>query len=257
MRYRGRSLNQIVIVVSSLCLCMAATTENAQCQAEEAQPEQPESSGARQLGPEDKLEERCPGAQSARNRQRQYEARHGSHLKIDHVSRPALQHELLVMQQRDVEVRTAFADRDKGISFLVAWQSIVEPVDQENQKRIREIVSSEGVPSASMVGYDGLSAAWLLIQHGDLSLQEHALPSISKLVREGQLAPQNEALLIDRILVGKGKPQRFGTQFYVDPDSKRLEPRPIEDESHLDRRRASLGLIPFALYACVLRQSQG
>jgi len=54
------------------------------------------------------------------------------------------------------------------------------------------------------------------------------------------------AYIEDRVLVAEGKKQLYGTQFTVH-DGK-LVPQPIEDEENLDRRRAGVGLEPFAEY---------
>jgi len=48
------------------------------------------------------------------------------------------------------------------------------------------------------------------------------------------------AYLTDRVLVGEGKPQRYGTQFHAIDGTQYL--RPLEAPESLDSRRASVGL---------------
>jgi hypothetical protein len=57
-------------------------------------------------------------------------------------------------------------------------------------------------------------------------------------------------MFTDRVLVHRGKPQRYGSQF--DFAGGRLVPAPIEDLPGLDARRAAIGLMPMAEYARML-----
>jgi hypothetical protein len=52
--------------------------------------------------------------------------------------------------------------------------------------------------------------------------------------------------LTDRVLVGEGKKQLYGTQLST-KDGK-LTPQPIEDETNVDVRRKEAGLQPLAEY---------
>jgi hypothetical protein len=54
------------------------------------------------------------------------------------------------------------------------------------------------------------------------------------------------AYLTDRVRVGEGRPQLFGTQVQ-EQDSKTV-PYPIEDENHVDDRRQNVGLASLAEY---------
>jgi hypothetical protein len=47
-------------------------------------------------------------------------------------------------------------------------------------------------------------------------------------------------------LLAEGKKQLYGTQFV--PVDGRLQPRPLEDEANVDRRRVAVGLPPLAEY---------
>lgn len=58
--------------------------------------------------------------------------------------------------------------------------------------------------------------AWLLIQHADsdVEFQQYCLELMEREVESGGVAKSDVAFLTDRILVNKGKPQLYGTQFY-------------------------------------------
>ncbi len=55
-----------------------------------------------------------------------------------------------------------------------------------------------------------------------------------------------------RARVRSGHPQLYGTQFTY--DQGQLKPHPIEDPTHLDARRAAVGLGPYAAYEVQIRQ---
>lgn len=130
-------------------------------------------------------------------------------------------------------------------------------VDEDNIARLRHIVRQDGFPTAKLVGYDGVSAAWLILQHAenDPVFQASLLPTIERQVQRGELAAQDYALLADRVFLAQGKSQRFGTQFSGLGDRMQMEP--LDDPAHVDERRTRLGLPPLADYMCVLRVFYG
>ncbi|MGS0641112.1 DUF6624 domain-containing protein [Xanthomonas oryzae] len=66
------------------------------------------------------------------------------------------------------------------------------------------------------------------------------------------VAPDDVALLTDRVLLAQGKPQRYGTQFHRDADD-RMALQPTEDEAGLDARRLRMGLPPMDQYKKMLQ----
>lgn len=115
--------------------------------------------------------------------------------------------------------------------------------------RIREIVAAHGWPGRALVGDDGASAAWLLVQHADddPEFQDRALELMRIAVEAGDADAAELAYLTDRVRVAQDRPQVYGTQFGP------TGPRPIEDPDELDERRAAVGLEPFADYAARFR----
>lgn len=134
-----------------------------------------------------------------------------------------------------------------------AIEELVE-IDRKNTARMKEIVAAHGWPGKSLVGEEGASNAWLLVQHADqdLEFQKRCLALLEEAVQEGEASPKELAYLIDRVLVAEGKKQLYGTQFtQIDG---RLEPQPIEDEPNVDRRRAAVGLGTLSEYRKVLEE---
>jgi hypothetical protein len=177
---------------------------------------------------------------------------------------PELRQELLDRVAQDQVARTSMVDwlRDNtaagdmsSANFpaekKAAFEQLalkVREIDAANTKWLTGVLKEHGWPSNSLVGKDGANAAWLLIQHADEDhkLQRRCLDLMAKLPKD-EVAPQSLAYLTDRVLLAEGKKQLYGTQFAT-IDGK-LQPRPIEDASNVDARRAQVGLPPLAEYA--------
>jgi hypothetical protein len=74
-------------------------------------------------------------------------------------------------------------------------------------------------------------------------------------VRRSEVRSDQVAMLTDDLLNGRGKPQRYGTNFVLRDGE--LKPAPMEDEANVDKRRRAAGLGALANYACVLRAMYG
>jgi hypothetical protein len=166
--------------------------------------------------------------------------------------RPAMRRELLLMTDRDQELRAAaMAGGDSTANAAVVQ------IDAANLQRLKHIVAQDGFPTRLMVGDDGVAAAWLLTQHADSdpAFQARVLKILAARVRHHAFDPVEVAMLTDRVFIHQGKPQRYGTQF--GNDGSGLRPGKMEDPAHVDRRRASVGLGPLAEYSCVLQVVYG
>ncbi len=147
----------------------------------------------------------------------------------------ALHDELMAMFQRD---------QDERIKGAVTGES-----DQDRTDRLKEIVKEHGWPTIDLVGEDGEDAAWTIAQHSDLDkpFQAKALKLLRAAVEDDNASPGNLAYLEDRVAVGQGKPQLYGTQMGCGPDGP--EPAtPIKDEDEVEQRRKAAGLDPLADY---------
>lgn len=113
---------------------------------------------------------------------------------------------------------------------------------------MQAIVAAHGWPGRSLVGADGATAAWLLVQHADAdrTLQGRCLALLEAAVAAGEAEPSELAYLTDRVRCGAGLPQLYGTQ--MREHEGRYAPQPIEDGANVDARRAAVGLGPLAEY---------
>ena len=151
-----------------------------------------------------------------------------------------LRTELLARADRDQTARKSLppAQRDQQ------WEQIIAPVDRANTARMREIVADYGWPGYALAGVDGAHAAWLLVQHAPAGFQEECLPLLEDAVGRGDAAPRDLAYLTDRVLMHRGEPQVYGTQYQVIDGSLTLWT--VREPAGLGQRRAALGLPPEA-----------
>ena len=124
-------------------------------------------------------------------------------------------------------------------------------VDRAGRDLLDEFVAEHGFPTRAQVGEEGMRSVFLIAQHADMNREWQAaqLPRLEAAVARGDLNPQDYAYLYDRVRVGAGKPQRYGTQFRrVDLEAGAAELFPVEDSLNLDRRRMEMGMVPSEMY---------
>jgi hypothetical protein len=171
------------------------------------------------------------------------------------VSNPALRLELLKMYERDQAIRNEQIARgaDRADEALLKR---MDEIDSKNTARMRAIIRRYGWPAPELVGIDGADAAFVIVQHAAHDFQKEMLPLVETAYRKNQLPGQNYALLLDRVLVGEGQPQMYGTQARRFNEWKGHEPLlyPIKDAANVDRRRAEVGLGPLAEYLQLLKR---
>jgi hypothetical protein len=172
---------------------------------------------------------------------------------------PKLRDELLARMKEEQEARFAAIkaraigkkepgkDDPKGGPGSAAWKK-VEELDAANREWLKGVIAKHGWPGKSLVGEDGTHAVWLLVQHADNDrpFQKKCLELMKEAVKAGESPGSDLAYLTDRVLVGEGKDQLYGTQL-TQKDGK-LVPQPIEDAPQVDARRKAVGLPPLAEY---------
>ena len=168
-----------------------------------------------------------------------------------------LRDELVALRESDQSGRMLIQDavREHGHDspeVRALWEE-QSRADAVNLARLREIISEHGWPGQSLVGRDGATAAFLILQHADHETQVEYLPLVKTAVEAGEFERRHFALLQDRVLVGEDKPQIYGTQLYWDETTGRAELFPIEDEANVDARREEIGMMPLAEYVELVR----
>ena len=170
------------------------------------------------------------------------------------ISHPALHDELMQMMKRDQSARTELMA--KGFDRVDSLDAVrLASVDSANTHRLQQIIEENGWPYKDQVGTKGVGAAFLILQHADHAFQKKMLPLVQEIYEQGGLKGEHLALLTDRVLVGDGKAQLYGTQAKVVDGSVQFFP--IEDEMSIDERRAELGLRPLAKYRKIMERMYG
>lgn len=158
------------------------------------------------------------------------------------------QRRLQQMVQRDQAARQALnAARGQGDRQAMAQaEREMQQVDEANQAQLKPWLQARGFPRAADLGYEGVAAFWLLLQHAPELMAPH-IDELRAAAAAGELDRSKLALSEDRIAMTQGRPQRYGSQLRVGPDGK-PSLYPLLDPAKVDAWRAEMDLEPLAVY---------
>jgi len=156
--------------------------------------------------------------------------------------------ELLQLKMEDGDVRRALVEAGElyGPHLPADWyHPRMAAVHRHNTARLRALVAEHGWPGVALAGADGAEAAWFIAQHAvlDLDFQRAALAALTQAVASGDAPAWQMALLTDRVRMGSGQPQVYGS-IHVGDEHGGLVPYVTDDPEHVDARRAAVGLPP-------------
>lgn len=143
------------------------------------------------------------------------------------------------------EVEKKYGWESKEVKAL--WKTIIQK-DSSNLVKVTAILDQYGWLGPDEVGYDGNTTLFLVIQHSDQATQEKYLPMMRAAVKAGKARASSLALLEDRVALGQGKRQTYGSQIGSDIETQTYYVLPLEDAENVDTRRAAVGLNPMADY---------
>ena len=166
-------------------------------------------------------------------------------------SRRELCAELLAMIDREQLARRAVMAAPKDEA---AQRAAVE-IDAANQQRLEQLFAEMEWPTVALVGKRAAGAAWTILQHADLAMQERYFDRVERAAERGDLDRGLYATMFDRIQLRRGQPQRYGTQFEC--AGGQHVPSRLEAPEKVDERRAEVGLPPLAEYTAMMRQAYG
>lgn len=126
--------------------------------------------------------------------------------------------------------------------------SLRKRVSSQNEKataKLCQVLKDVGWPTKGLVEEAGVQSAFYLLKtSAPYELQRDLLPVIVAAVKQDESQKPEFAGVLDRLRVGAGMKQLFGTQAII--RNGFLVLYPIEDEAHVDERRAQFGLRPMA-----------
>jgi hypothetical protein len=120
--------------------------------------------------------------------------------------------------------------------------------DASNLAVVEQILNNYGWLGPDAVGKKANQTLFLVVQHADLETQKQYMPMMEQAVIDGKAKPQNFALLKDRVLLGMGKKQLYGSQIGSDKSTGKYYVKPIENPENVNQRRKEMGLGPIEDY---------
>jgi hypothetical protein len=118
--------------------------------------------------------------------------------------------------------------------------------DEANRQEVLRVFEKYGWPRSSRIGADAAHEYWLLVQHQEPEIQRRMLPELEKAAKAGEASMSDYAYLYDRVQMGLGKPQRWGSQVKCEGGKPVLYT--VEDPAGLDARRKELFMMPIGEY---------
>ncbi len=157
------------------------------------------------------------------------------------------------MVEVDQAVRNLSSLDQSSFDMLSKTWTEVDTRNTQNIKSLLAICDTNWF-TISQFGATCENNAWLLVQHADHDpvFQAEVLATLETLLATKETNLRNYAYLYDRVAVGNGKLQKYGTQFTL--VEERLEPYPIEDPKKVDNRRATLGLNSMEEYKKIIEK---
>jgi hypothetical protein len=108
-----------------------------------------------------------------------------------------------------LEIKSEFESEALEQSEL--WTAMAR-TDSINSLKISVLLDSMGWLGPETIGYNGVDAVFLVLQHANLKTQLAYLPMLHDAAMNHQLEASDLAMLEDRISVKQGKAQIYGTQ---------------------------------------------
>jgi hypothetical protein len=156
------------------------------------------------------------------------------------------------IQQDDQKYRIEEQELEKKY----AWESkemqdiwkIINAKDSINLIKVEKILNEYGWLGSDIVGEEGNSTLFLVIQHSNTQTQLKYLPMFREAVKDGKAKSSDLALMEDRVLLAQGQKQIYGSQIGIDMKTNEYLLSPMIDPDNVDKRRAEVGLMPLSEY---------
>lgn len=125
---------------------------------------------------------------------------------------------------------------------------IDDAVDRQNLKIVISIIKTCGMPTTASTSEKSMHAIWLVFQHSPHEFRKAYFPYLKEAADNGDYKANRMALMEDRLLMGEGEPQIYGSQLRGSGPNGEFELWELKDPEYVDQRRAEAGLGPLADY---------
>jgi len=163
-----------------------------------------------------------------------------------------LQAKLLAIFDDDQVIRQQFISAQKEFGYqskqVDSLGKIMSYKDSINLIKVTEILDKNGWVGTDKIGGQANQTLFLVMQHSDLKTQQKYLPMLREAVKNKNANGSALALLEDRVGLGEGKRQVYGSQIGRDNETQKHYVLPLDDPDNVDKRRAEVGLGPLADY---------
>ncbi|CAM1341704.1 DUF6624 domain-containing protein [Tenacibaculum aestuarii] len=129
----------------------------------------------------------------------------------------------------------------ESVEMKAHWKLINE-TDSMNLIKIKKILDERGWLGPKVIGNQGNSTLFLVIQHSDLETQLKYLPMMREAVKVGNASASSLALLEDRVALRQGKRQIYGSQIGRDQETGEYYVSPLIEPENVNERRKEVGL---------------
>lgn len=148
-------------------------------------------------------------------------------------------------QQQSFEIANKYGPESEE---LKSFSTLMKKKYSDNLDKVKKILDEYGWLGEDKIGHYGNRALFLVIQHSNFETQKKYLPMMREAVKKGEANPANLALMEDRVALGQGKKQIYGTQFEYDKEKEELFVSPLKAPDNVNKRRAKVGLEKFEDY---------
>lgn len=131
---------------------------------------------------------------------------------------------------------------------MKTYVKIIQKQDSINVVKVTSILDERGWLGPEIIGNEGNLTLFLVIQHSYPETQEKYLPMMREAVKKGNAHAVHLALLEDRVALGKGEKQIYGSQIGQDQETGEYYVLPLIDPDNVNKRRAEVGLDPIQDY---------
>lgn len=146
---------------------------------------------------------------------------------------------------RDQQYRQTVYDTINGYGMnsrqVTDMDRLILANDSINLWIVAGVLDKFGWPGPEIITHHG-NTLFLVIQHSDLTIQQKYLPLMRDAVKRGAAENSSLALLEDRIALGLGRCQIYGSQIGFDEKTKKYYVLPLLDPGEVDKRREAVGL---------------
>jgi hypothetical protein len=146
------------------------------------------------------------------------------------------------------QAKSYFASKGNAPQWYYPLGAFKQQISKDNYIAMQELIQKYGWPKYSTVGNLAADAPLLVINHHESNLvRKKYIAQIKQSCLDKEGSCMEFAKIQDRILVEENKQQIYGMQFRYNTE-RALEPFPITDPEHVDKRRLEIGLEPLKLY---------